>query len=132
MTIREVRPEDGLIWERLRYELWPGEDETHGEVIAAFFQGGVQEPEAVLLAEEDGRAVIAFAELSVRTDLPGLEGQRVGYVEGLYVVPEMRSRGVARALLAATRSWARGRSCTHGASDRDDRVILDRSFTTSR
>lgn len=126
MRIRHALPEDWLAWERMRYALWPGDDETHGEVITAFFSGlELPDPAAVLLAEEDDRAVAGFAELSVRTDLPKLEDTRVGYVEGLYVLPVARHRGVARRLLDASRTWSRAQGCSRFASDRDDRLIID-------
>jgi len=35
-------------------------------------------------------AIVGFAELAVRADVAGLEGKRVGYVEGLYVILEAR------------------------------------------
>ena len=84
----------------------------------------------MLLAEIAGVA-IGFAELSIRTDLPDLRGQRVGYIEGLYVRGEARRRGVARALLAEARRWAYASGCAAFASDREDRVTVDRSFGAS-
>lgn len=127
ILIRAAQPDDWLDWERMRFALWPGEDEEHGEQISRFFAGEKADPEHVLLAECNGQTV-AFAELSVRTDLPGLEGMRVGYVEGLFVAEPFRHMGVARALLTAARCWARESACVAFASDRADRVIVDRAF----
>ena len=57
---------------------------------------------------------------------------RTGYVEGLYVTPEARSQGVVvLALLEASRSWARHQRCTAFASDRGDRIVVDRRFRNS-
>ena len=75
----------------------------------------------------DGR-LIGVAELSIRTDLPSRLGQRVGYVEGLFVVPEARGQGIARALLQASREWARQQGCTGFASDRAGRTVIDRTY----
>jgi aminoglycoside 6'-N-acetyltransferase I len=94
-----------------------------------FFDGHVFEDLcAVLIAESRPSAVIGFAELSIRDDLPELEGKRTGYVEGLYVSPERRHSGVARELLRASRDWARRQGCIAFASDRTGRIIVDRSF----
>ncbi|WP_419803950.1 N-acetyltransferase family protein [Terriglobus sp.] len=127
IVIRAAEPEDWLTWERLRYALWPGDDEAHGEEISRFFAGEKTDPEHVLLAEAANTAV-GFAELSIRTDLPGLEGKRVGYIEGLYVAEQARHQGVARTLLWAARQWAREQGCETFASDREDRIIVDRNF----
>ncbi len=129
ILLRKVRPEDALVWERLRYALWPGEDETHGDVTTAFFQGSLDDPAEVLLASSPDGIAIAFMELSIRTDLPTLPGKRVGYIEGLYFVPEMRFSDVALQLVQAARRWSRSKGCTHFATDRQDRVIVDRGYT---
>jgi aminoglycoside 6'-N-acetyltransferase I len=70
----------------------------------------------------------AVAELSIRTDVPSRVGQQVGYVEGLYVVPEGRGCGIARLLLLASRDWAVRRGCTGIASVRVGRLVIDRSY----
>ena len=131
MKIRAAEPEDWLVWERMRYALWPGDEDAHGEEISRFFAGESVDPEHVLLLEETGE-VIGFAELSIRTDLPGIEGKRVGYVEGLYVAEHARFRGMARALLSASRKWAHQNACEAFASDREGRVIVDQSFRAAR
>lgn len=128
MLIRPVEPRDAATWERLRRELWPVEAWTHAPEIAAFFAGTLEEPQAVLIAEDDAGSIIAIAELSVRWDIPGLESQPTGYVEGLYVVRARRGQGVARSLLITCRDWARARHCVALASDRADRLIIDPKF----
>jgi aminoglycoside 6'-N-acetyltransferase I len=128
MLIRNVHRADVAAWERLRSELWPDGAESHKAEIEEFFAGTIAEPQAVLFAEDDAGTVMAFAELSLRRDIPGLEGQLTGYVEGLYVVPEFRLRGIARALLVASRVWAREQRCVAFASDRAERVVIDTTF----
>jgi len=82
VTIRPIEPSDAATWERLRRNLWPEDPKSHAVEIASFFAGSLAEPQAVLVAQE-GPNLIAFAELSIREDFPGLAGKRVGYVEGL-------------------------------------------------
>lgn len=127
MTIRPIEPSDAASWERLRRELWPEDPESHAEEIASFFAGALPEPQAVLVAQE-GPNLIAFAELSIRVDIPGLAGKRVGYVEGLYVTPPFRGCGIACTLLLASKSWARENHCEAFASDRAERIIVDPRF----
>jgi aminoglycoside 6'-N-acetyltransferase I len=127
MMIRPVEPSDAAEWGSMRRDLWPGDDEGHDAEIAAFFAGTLVEPQAVLVAEEASK-LVGVAELSIRRDVPGLIGQRVGYVEGLYVLPAFRNSGLGRRLLAAAKAWARQNDCQGFASDRSDRIIIDRSF----
>jgi aminoglycoside 6'-N-acetyltransferase I len=128
LIIRNIMPSDASEWEAMRRDLWPDGAEDHATEIAMFFAGSLEEPLAVLVAERPAGVIVGFAELSIRTDLPALEGKRVGYVEGVYVRPEVRHRGIARVLLRASRNWARQQGCTTFASDRADRIIIDRSY----
>jgi len=127
MIVRHIRPSDAATWESMRRDLWPEDPESHAAEIAAFFAGTLAEPQAVLVAQEDS-TLVAFAELSIRDDIPGLAGKRVGYVEGLYVLRTFRARGIARTLLAAGKSWARENHCEAFASDRAERIIVDPRF----
>ncbi len=72
----------------------------------------------VLLAEEpDGRAV-GFAEVSVRRDhVEGTSSAPVPYLEGWYVVPGCRRRGIGRALIERVAEWALGAGFSELASD---------------
>jgi aminoglycoside 6'-N-acetyltransferase I len=126
--IRPVTKQDAPVWEKLRQELWPDGAADHAPEIGDFFAGKLFEPVAVLVAETTVREIVGFAELSIRGDTPGREGKRVGYVEGLYVSPQVRHRGIAKRLLEAARAWASQQQCTAFASDRAGRIFIDRSF----
>ena len=107
MRVRALAPVDAASWLRMRQALWP-DSEVHE--VTDFFAGKLEEPQAVLVAELDS-ALIGFVELSVRSP------PRVGYLEGWYVEPEHRRRGVGRALVAAAEDWARGQGCKEFGSD---------------
>jgi aminoglycoside 6'-N-acetyltransferase I len=125
--IRSIQQSDASLWEKMRCDLWPGADADHASEIAAFFAGTAVEPQAVFVARQ-GPGLAGFLELSIREDVVGLRGKRVGYVEGLYVAVPSRGLGVARKLLQAARSWARDNGCEAFASDRAERVIVDPRF----
>lgn len=64
------------------------------------------------------REPVGFVEGSIRTDyVNGTSASPVAFLEGLYVVPSARRRGVARSLVAAVSDSARQRHCSELASD---------------
>src|SRR6266571_3216545 len=60
---------------------------------------------------------VGLAELSIRPYAEGCQGDRVAYLEGWFVVPGARGRGVGRALIAAAEDWGRAQGCREFASD---------------
>jgi len=125
ITIRPATRRDAAAWLRLRCALWPDASESeHRAEIDRFFAGQALEPLAVLLAEDGAGAVLGVAELSIRASAEGCTSDRVAYLEGWFVVPEARRRGVGRALVAAAERWGRDRACKEFASDTqpDNRV----------
>ena len=118
VTVRPVGENDAPVWLRLRSALWPDDGTAgHSRAIAAFFGGQRREPAEAMVAVSGSGGVLGFVELSIRTIVDGCDTDRVGYLEGWYVVPEWRRRGVGAALVAAAEDWARGQGCTEFASD---------------
>ncbi len=117
-SIRPVTQRDAAAWLRLRQGLWPesSEAELRAE-IDEFFNGWALEPIAVLLAEDEPGVAVGMAELSIRSIVEGCSSGRVAYLEGWYVVPEARRRGVGRALVEAAEAWGREQGCTEFGSD---------------
>jgi len=128
LCVRPIRAEDSADWLRLRCAHWPDGADDHPGEIAAFFAGSIEEPAAVFVAERDGRCV-GVKELSIRSDLPGIAGQKTAYVEGLYVLPEFRGGNVVRLLLRTAQDWARENRCVAFASDRAGRIVVDRKYS---
>jgi len=88
--------------------------EHHRGELDRFFAGSQAAP---VLVAEDRSGLVGFAELSIRPYAEGCETERVGFLEGWFVVPEARHRGVGRKLVAAAEAWARSVGCTEFASD---------------
>ncbi len=115
MHIATCGTEDIPQWVTLRCALWPDEDKT---VMAQEAPAILADPDRVVLVAKNGAALAGFAESSLRRDyVNGCATSPVAFVEGLYVVPERRRHGVARALIAAIESWARRRGLRELASD---------------
>jgi aminoglycoside 6'-N-acetyltransferase I len=106
------------VWAELRYALWPWEDvDDHAEEAAELYLAG--HPDRVaFVALDDAGDVIAFAEASLRRDyVEGCETSPVAFLEGVYVKPDVRKSGVARALVDAVADWGRAQDCTECASN---------------
>ena len=115
--IRPVLPADAPAWQSLRSALWPEVPAADHEAdIERFFWSLGEVDTGCVVAEEEG-VLAGFAELSVRTYVDGCQDDQVGYLEGWYVAPGWRQRGIGRALVAAGESWARARKCREFASD---------------
>jgi aminoglycoside 6'-N-acetyltransferase I len=70
----------------------------------------------VLLAEDSGD-VVGLAELSIRPYAERCRTSPVVYLEGWYVAPQARRRGIGRALIHAAERWGREQGCDEFASD---------------
>lgn len=102
-------------WVALRVALWPDEDAAQ---MTREAPGLLIRPGALVLVAREGETVIGFAEAAIRRDyVNGCETSPVAFVEGIYVNPEQRRRGVARAMVAAVEDWARQRGLRELASD---------------
>ncbi|MBL8671758.1 MAG: GNAT family N-acetyltransferase [Alphaproteobacteria bacterium] len=104
----------------LRAALWPEASvAAHRAEAAATIAGTPAStlPLVILVAEASGR-IAGFAEVGLRSHADGCDPRRpVGYLEGWFVEPDQRRRGIGRALVAAAEDWARGQGCREMASD---------------
>ena len=107
MIVRPASAADLPAWAAMRSRLWPdaGADELE------------REPPALgLVAEAEGR-LVGFAEASVRNYAEGAPPGSAAYLEGIWVDPDHRRRGIGRALLAAVEHWARRQGLAWLGSD---------------
>ena len=104
-------------WLELRCELWPHlSHAAHAAELAALRQRSY----AGFLALSSDQGVLGFAEVSLRRDyVNGCISSPVGFLEGIYVRPLARRKGVARSLCRAVEAWVRSQGCSEFASDAD-------------
>lgn len=113
-------------WLRLRSALWPARSpETHRREMADVLAD--EEFNAVFVSFEPSARVVGFVEISLRLMAEGLRTSPVGYVEGWYVIPEARRKGVGRALLDRAEAWAATQGCREMASAADIENEIGRS-----
>jgi aminoglycoside 6'-N-acetyltransferase I len=73
---------------------------------------------AAYSARETNSGAIAFAEASLRHDyVNGCDTSPVGFLEGIYVVPLFRRRGVVASLVRAVEQWTLAQGASELASD---------------
>jgi GNAT superfamily N-acetyltransferase len=103
----------------------PGDAHALAGLLARFFAeegfgasaAEVRERADVFLAEPANTAFLAMEGglligAATVTTCFGFETGRQAEIEDLYVLPERRRRGVARALVEAVLAWCRARGCT--------------------
>ena len=60
---------------------------------------------------------VGFAEVSLRNVVDGCLTSPVGYLEGIFVDPEQRGKGIGRLLLDRASFWFKQQGCTEMATD---------------
>ncbi|RYE57238.1 MAG: GNAT family N-acetyltransferase [Hyphomicrobiales bacterium] len=108
---------DAEDWTAMRTALWPsGGNGAHAAEIAELL---VDAGETInLIARGTDGVALGFAEAALRRDyVNGCKTSPVAFLEGIFVAPEARGTGVARALVGAVEAWALELGCTEFASD---------------
>ena len=99
-------------WAALCTALWP--DYTTRDILRLKAEGKFKTD---FLYLSEGKA-IAFMSLSLRHDyVQGTHSSTVGYLEGIYVTPEWRGKGIAKALVAHAKTWTMEQGCSELGSD---------------
>lgn len=113
--IQRATEHDTEVLAGLALLLWDNHDVT--ELREEFAELLKSEEAACFLACEAG-VPVGFAQCQLRHDyVEGTQTSPVGYLEGIFVRPEFRNRGLAKQLLGACENWAREKGCTEFASD---------------
>lgn len=114
-SIRAARASDRAEWTRLRHALWP----KHPAVeLGAELDLLLGDPKtAAFVAQASRGRLCGLIEVALRDSAEGCATRPVGYIEGWYVDPDVRGRGIGRRLAEAGEAWAREHGCTEMASD---------------
>ena len=116
MPIRPAQPDDHREWLRMRKSLWPKcSDDMHAFEMKLFVTRS--ETHKVFVYERQGGQLGGFAEVSIRERVDGSFSKHVGYMDGWYVDPDLRAKGIGRDLLAAAESWVSDKGYSQIASD---------------
>jgi aminoglycoside 6'-N-acetyltransferase I len=113
ITLRPLAIGDRPAWTQLRHALWPRHSAAElGEELVGMLAEGLAGFGAF-----DDDMLVGFAEASVRPYGDGCDTAPVAWLEGIYVAPGWRRRGIGARLVAAVEAWARDRGLRELGSD---------------
>ena len=114
-SIRNISTADKIGWIEMAHDLWPSIEAAELEVLFDQLLKDLSDTSFVIL---EGEHLLGFMNLSVRHDyVEGSATSPVAYVEGIYVKPEHRRKGVGKLLIDEAAQWGRGRGCSELGSD---------------
>ncbi len=92
---------------------WDDDSPGWRERFVSYFRAQTERGNARLLFAREDRSVVGMAIFSFVEDYRAFAlGQRRGYVNGVYVLPEYRRRGIGHALMEAGIAWLRAGGAT--------------------
>ncbi len=115
ITIRPATLLDVSAVTKLAYALWNDSDlqELHQEMRSI-----IPANDAIIYLAFHGEDLVGFAQFQLRVDyVEGTSSSPVGYLEGVYVEPAFRHKGIARRLVEWGEAWSKDQGCREFASD---------------
>lgn len=103
MPVRPLRDADRTQVLRWKSEIWGSADEPPDELVWVW--------------ESDAGDLGGFVSASIRSWAEGCKSMPVPYIEGWYVTPSLRGRGIGRALVGVVEEWARAKGFVELGSD---------------
>lgn len=116
MTFCTVTADTAQEWVDMAHALWPycKKKELRKEIGEQLDSDSFQN----YLARSPKGAYIGFIQISVRSDhVEGSSTSPLAYIEGIYVKPKHRKKGIARALVREAEKWAQEQGFTEIGSD---------------
>ena len=130
LTILPVGDADLDEWLDMGLALWP--DNDRDELRATFEEMLRTEKEEPFICRDSNGVAVAFVNLSTRTDyVEGTVSSPVGYIEGIFVRPELRGRGVGRTLVRFAEQWTKQKGYPQLASDAELHNVDSHRFHTA-
>jgi aminoglycoside 6'-N-acetyltransferase I len=101
-------------WALLRHALWPKEAFEELKSETKIMMRSKRETAFLCVAGEEP---VGFVEVRMRDIAEGARTSPVGYLEGWYVKPTFRKKGVGGALVKVAEEWARKKGAKEMGSD---------------
>lgn len=127
MKFCEISEDNFNAWVSMGIALWPQAKKK--ELEKEFHYELESRKHKHFLAQHENGEYVGFISLSLRSDyVEGSVSSPVGYIEGIYVKPPYRKRGVAKALIKKAENWARRKGCKELGSDTGLRNVDSQKF----
>lgn len=107
------------VWSRFRQALWEEHDDAKDRADFERYEHHHSDGRAMsVLAVDEDTHYVGFLDAELRSDyVEGTESSPVWYVEGIYVAPGARSRGIGAALIHHLEDLARSQGYNEITSD---------------
>ncbi len=113
--LQPATAKDRVVWKAMRADMYAGLDDSfHDREIKLIL---ASRDRKCLFVRAPNRDIVGFLEVSLRNLVDGCLGGPVGYIEGVYLVPEYRGLGLGGALTDAAAAWFASRGCRDMATD---------------
>lgn len=107
-------------------DLWPKNEYMHLRDEFERFEGDEKQMVFLSILED---LPVGFIHVALRADyVEGADSSPVGYVEGIYVLPEFRKKGMSKKLLHEAEEWSKSKGCVQIASDIEDENVVSYAF----
>ena len=114
VIIRQATSSDITNWLEMRSQLWPPDADDDFTAEVEYILGAPDQTAFVALVDA---VYTGFAEISIRAYADGCRTNNVGYLEGIFVKPGFRRKGISRLLVSKCMEWFEAQGCTEMASD---------------
>ena len=115
LSLSEATSKDMKTWRAMRDDLYAGVPAEFHEAEMTLMLAS--DDRACLLVRDPDDEAIGFIEVSLRNVVDGCLGGPVGYIEGIYLVPNWRGLGLGPAMIEAAATWFRAQGCRDMATD---------------
>lgn len=113
--VQKATKDDSRILAEMAIQMWKS---NTVESLETEFKETMNSERSAFFIKYVNNTPVGFAQCGLRTDyVEGTESSPVGYLEGIFVLPDYRKNGYARELLLACEMWLKDMGCTEFASD---------------
>lgn len=126
MQYQKLKKKDFENWLEMTLTLWPDHKK---EDLKKELQDIIKSKKEETFIAKDDSKYVGFINISLRYEyIEGSKTSPVGYVEGIYIEPKYRKKGIASELLKHGEKWAKQKGAQEMASDTGLKNKISQNF----